>query len=114
MAGCVARVMFCRTHDVIRLSRGYVWKLLVLLLAVLVYQFQVGYVGHTYQHFDFSQRTAFYGNLISYPWPVILPDGREMSYNLAFWLEVRAFPRLAVVREYCFSGSFCRLYGWDE
>lgn len=86
LAGCVASVVFGRSLHVIRLSRGHVWKLLVLLLVVFVYQFQVGYTGHTYQHFDFFQRNAFYGNLISYPWPVVLPDGREMSYNLAFWL----------------------------
>ncbi|OCA03284.1 hypothetical protein [Akkermansia glycaniphila] len=86
LAGCVASVVFGRSPHVIRLSRGHVWKLLVLLLVVFVYQFQVGYTGHTYQHFDFFQRNAFYGNLISYPWPVVLPDGREMSYNLAFWL----------------------------
>ena len=64
------------------------WKLLIVVLFVLFYQFEIGYTAHTYQHWDFHTRNAFYGNLIDYAWPIILPDGREMTYCLAGWLPV--------------------------
>lgn len=82
------------TRKVVALSRSWSWelsktdvlKLLLVFLLILLHQFTVGYTGHVLQHGDFWQRNAFYGNLISYAWPIILPDGSEMMYYLSGWL----------------------------
>lgn len=72
------------------------YKLLGVFLFVLLYQFEVGYTAHTYQHWDFHTRNAFYGNLIDYAWPIVLPDGREMTYCLAGWLPLAFLCKILV------------------
>lgn len=90
-----------------RLSRYDVLKLLCVFFLIGVQQFAVGYTGDVCQHGDFWQRNAFYGNLISYAWPIILPDGAEMSYYLAGWLPAALVCKLLA---HCGANVEC-IYG---
>ncbi len=51
--------------------------------AFLLFSGWGGFVGQTADH---VYRNALLSELVKNPWPVALPDGRALSYNLAWWL----------------------------
>lgn len=67
-----------------KLGKADLAKLLAVLPFFLVPYLFIGLAGHYPAHTDiFIFRQALYLNLIDAPWPLVLPDGREMSYYLA-------------------------------
>lgn len=91
-AGLVWGVVACFRHLprdgtlAVRLTRGHVGIGLLVVLACGLFVFMGGYGGWFEQHIDFWLRNAFYGNLMSYDWPLVLPNGNWVAYHFAGWL----------------------------
>lgn len=89
LAFLVLLFRFCRNHDEIL---GEEWHLglkeVIVIAAIFSFIFikvaSSGLIGIFQTHSDiYVFREAFFQNLTKAPWPVVLPDGREMSYYLA-------------------------------
>jgi len=78
------------------LSRKDVLLVLLALSALLCFLVMGGLLGLLFQpHHDlYIFRQALYRNLIHAPWPLVLPDGREMSYYLAAMLPPAMLARI--------------------
>ncbi len=106
-----------RSKDTLPLTRNDCLKLAAAILIACAQQLLAGYTGNFTQHGDFWQRNAFYGNLVDYAWPVILPDGRELTYYIASWLPPALLSKIAALCGYSTSplhdlpGLF--LYLWN-
>lgn len=75
------------TWDILQLI-----SIFALLLAGL---YRTGLVGGVPTHSDYAGfRCALYHNLIDAPWPVVLPDGKEMTYYLSGLLFPALLSRL--------------------
>ncbi len=95
IACILTRLFNTRTKETILLTRSDCLKLAAAILIACAQQLLAGYMGHFMQHGDFWQRNAFYGNLVDYAWPVILPDGRELTYYMASWLPPALLSKIA-------------------
>lgn len=95
IAFTLIRLFNQRTQETIFLTRNDCLKLAAAILIACIQQLLAGYTGHFMQHADFWQRNAFYGNLVDYAWPIILPDGRELTYYMASWLPPALLSKIA-------------------
>ena len=69
--------------------------LLVMAVACLVSVLYAGVAGYVETHYDILvYREALFCNLLSAPWPLVLPNGQEMSYYLAGSLPAAMLGRL--------------------
>ena len=74
-------------------KRQAIFALSILLL--VLYFIIAGVVGYFPTHGDsWAFRQALFLNLKDAPWPLVLPDGREMSYYLAGMLPASALARI--------------------
>ncbi|MBR5894199.1 MAG: hypothetical protein IKZ13_01505 [Akkermansia sp.] len=69
------------------MSLGDLIQLALLLLLLFYAMYKTGIMGGYPTHYDYKVfRNALYHNLIDAPWPLVLPDGNEMSYYLSGFL----------------------------
>lgn len=85
----VVLIRFCYSHDG-ELGEDWQLSLKEIFVIALIFSFisvkvaSCGLIGVFQTHYDLSIfREAFFQNLTKAPWPIVLPDGREMSYYLA-------------------------------
>lgn len=115
MIGIVATIAiyyFNSTKDIEYwiLTRSDSCKIVVAFVLISLPLLSTGIMGFYGTHWDYySFRQAFYLNLIDAPYPIILPDGREMTYYLAGMLPASILSRFtnsSIVQQFI-------LYAWN-
>ncbi len=83
-------------NDLWILNRKDILLTLMALSVLLCFLVMGGLLGYFFRPHDdlICFRQALYSNLIHAPWPLVLPDGREMSYYLAAMLPPAMLARI--------------------